>query len=347
MPSRTSVVEAGLEDRDLAPAQARRPCSASMSAHTTSWPRWREARGRGETDVPGPDHRDLRHVTTSGDRCAPTGQRYVDAPARCARSGRRGRARRLRAPADAVAPRAGWTTPRPRSRAGVRCRGRCRAGGAAAPAGRPATIACKESPCATPSEPSNRCSCSGVRPTSARRSPSGSSAPGAVASCWPAAVPRRWSPWPTGCGRPGPRWRSPRGTPPTSPVTPTRSRRRGRALPGDGGSDDVDCVLLAAGVLGDQDHLADDPTAAAELTTANYTGAVVDPAARRPAPAGAGPRHDRRAQLGGRRADPQLELRLRRLQGRRSTASPRASATRSPAPASTSWSCAPGSSTRR
>jgi decaprenylphospho-beta-D-erythro-pentofuranosid-2-ulose 2-reductase len=46
------------------------------------------------------------------------------------------------------------------------------------------------------------------------------------------------------------------------------------ALPGEGGSDDIDCVLYAAGVLGDQDHLVDDPTAAAELTATNYTGAV-------------------------------------------------------------------------
>ena len=46
------------------------------------------------------------------------------------------------------------------------------------------------------------------------------------------------------------------------------------ALPGEGGSDDIDCVVYAAGVLGEQDHLVDDPTAAAELTTANYTGAV-------------------------------------------------------------------------
>ncbi len=43
---------------------------------------------------------------------------------------------------------------------------------------------------------------------------------------------------------------------------------------GAGGSGDIDCVLLAAGVLGDQAQLAEDPTAAAELTTANYTGAV-------------------------------------------------------------------------
>jgi decaprenylphospho-beta-D-erythro-pentofuranosid-2-ulose 2-reductase len=43
------------------------------------------------------------------------------------------------------------------------------------------------------------------------------------------------------------------------------------ALP-DGG--DVDCVLLAAGVLGDQGRMEDDPAAAAEVVTANYTGPV-------------------------------------------------------------------------
>jgi decaprenylphospho-beta-D-erythro-pentofuranosid-2-ulose 2-reductase len=41
------------------------------------------------------------------------------------------------------------------------------------------------------------------------------------------------------------------------------------ALPGGG---DVDAVVLAAGVLGEQDHLAADPAAAAEVMTANYTG---------------------------------------------------------------------------
>jgi decaprenylphospho-beta-D-erythro-pentofuranosid-2-ulose 2-reductase len=41
------------------------------------------------------------------------------------------------------------------------------------------------------------------------------------------------------------------------------------AVPGGG---DVDAVVLAAGVLGDQDHLSDDPTAAAELVTTNFTG---------------------------------------------------------------------------
>lgn len=43
------------------------------------------------------------------------------------------------------------------------------------------------------------------------------------------------------------------------------------AVPGGG---DVDCVVLAAGVLGDQAHFEDDPTAAAEALTANYTGPV-------------------------------------------------------------------------
>ena len=37
---------------------------------------------------------------------------------------------------------------------------------------------------------------------------------------------------------------------------------------------DIDCVVLASGVLGDQSHLEDDPTAAAELGVANYAGPV-------------------------------------------------------------------------
>ena len=37
---------------------------------------------------------------------------------------------------------------------------------------------------------------------------------------------------------------------------------------------DIDCVLLAAGVLGEQSHLEDDPAAAAEVATANYAGPV-------------------------------------------------------------------------
>ncbi|HZA77084.1 MAG TPA: SDR family NAD(P)-dependent oxidoreductase [Acidimicrobiales bacterium] len=41
-----------------------------------------------------------------------------------------------------------------------------------------------------------------------------------------------------------------------------------------GTAGDIDCVVLAAGVLGDQPHLEEDPTAAAELTIANYAGPV-------------------------------------------------------------------------
>ncbi|HEX5366649.1 MAG TPA: SDR family NAD(P)-dependent oxidoreductase [Acidimicrobiales bacterium] len=44
------------------------------------------------------------------------------------------------------------------------------------------------------------------------------------------------------------------------------------ALPGHGGADDVDCVVLAAGVLGEQPRLAADPQSAAELLTTNLTG---------------------------------------------------------------------------
>jgi decaprenylphospho-beta-D-erythro-pentofuranosid-2-ulose 2-reductase len=46
------------------------------------------------------------------------------------------------------------------------------------------------------------------------------------------------------------------------------------ALPAGESSRDIDCVLLAAGVLGDQEHLEDDPTAAAEVATTNYVGPV-------------------------------------------------------------------------
>jgi decaprenylphospho-beta-D-erythro-pentofuranosid-2-ulose 2-reductase len=42
----------------------------------------------------------------------------------------------------------------------------------------------------------------------------------------------------------------------------------------DAATADIDCVVLASGVLGDQSHLEDDPTAAAELAVANYAGPV-------------------------------------------------------------------------
>ena len=38
---------------------------------------------------------------------------------------------------------------------------------------------------------------------------------------------------------------------------------------------DLDIVVMAAGVLGDQDHLEADPSAAASMVTANFTGPVV------------------------------------------------------------------------
>jgi decaprenylphospho-beta-D-erythro-pentofuranosid-2-ulose 2-reductase len=40
------------------------------------------------------------------------------------------------------------------------------------------------------------------------------------------------------------------------------------------GSVDIDCVLLAAGVLGEQERFEDDPASAADALTANYTGPV-------------------------------------------------------------------------
>jgi decaprenylphospho-beta-D-erythro-pentofuranosid-2-ulose 2-reductase len=45
-------------------------------------------------------------------------------------------------------------------------------------------------------------------------------------------------------------------------------------MPAAAPSRDVDCVVLAAGVLGEQSRFEDDPVAAAEAVSANYTGAV-------------------------------------------------------------------------
>ena len=53
-----------------------------------------------------------------------------------------------------------------------------------------------------------------------------------------------------------------------------RPRRRGQGGVGRGRRLDVDCVVLASGVLGEQSHLEDDPAAAAELAVANYAGPV-------------------------------------------------------------------------
>ncbi|HEX8803504.1 MAG TPA: SDR family NAD(P)-dependent oxidoreductase [Acidimicrobiales bacterium] len=46
-------------------------------------------------------------------------------------------------------------------------------------------------------------------------------------------------------------------------------KRAWAAVPGGG---DVDCVVLAAAVLGEQGHLEDDPQAAADLLATNFTG---------------------------------------------------------------------------
>ncbi|HEX2563084.1 MAG TPA: SDR family NAD(P)-dependent oxidoreductase, partial [Acidimicrobiales bacterium] len=42
----------------------------------------------------------------------------------------------------------------------------------------------------------------------------------------------------------------------------------------DAAATDIDCVVLASGVLGEQSHLEDDPAAAAELAVTNYAGPV-------------------------------------------------------------------------
>ena len=73
---------------------------------------------------------------------------------------------------------------------------------------------------------------------------------------------------------------------------------------------DIDLVLAAAGALGDQSELETDPQAAADLITTNFTGlaAALLAAAR---DAGPGLRAHRRDLVGGRRAGPQGQLRLR------------------------------------
>ncbi len=79
---------------------------------------------------------------------------------------------------------------------------------------------------------------------------------------------------------------------------------------------DLDLVLLAFGVLGDQDATERDPAAAARrrpptTSAPSRVGLPLSPAA-----AGPGPRHARRAVVGGGGAGPPGQLRLRLAQGR-------------------------------
>ena len=79
---------------------------------------------------------------------------------------------------------------------------------------------------------------------------------------------------------------------------------------------DFDLVLVAFGVLGDQDRAEHDPAAALEIVQTNFTGTVsvtVPLAARLRTP---GPRHTGAPLVGRGRARPPLELRLRGIEGR-------------------------------
>ena len=78
---------------------------------------------------------------------------------------------------------------------------------------------------------------------------------------------------------------------------------------------DLDLVVLAFGVLGDQEEAERDGAAAAEIARVNYLGAVSVTIPVANAPPGPGPRHDRGALVGRRRAGPPLELRLRLVEG--------------------------------
>ena len=105
--------------------------------------------------------------------------------------------------------------------------------------------------------------------------------------------------------------------------------------------------LVAFGVLGDQDRGRADAAAAAEIarptTSARCRSSVplAQPHAR------AGPRRDRRAVVGRRRAGPPVELRLRLVEGRARRVLPGARRQPRRAPACASWSSAPASCTRR
>ena len=78
---------------------------------------------------------------------------------------------------------------------------------------------------------------------------------------------------------------------------------------------DFDLVLLAFGVLGDQDLAETDGAEARRIVESNFTGAVSVLVPLVGALKDAGPRHGRRAVVRRRRARPQVELRLRVEQG--------------------------------
>ncbi len=91
---------------------------------------------------------------------------------------------------------------------------------------------------------------------------------------------------------------------------------------------DLDLVVVAAGMLGDQDRDELDPEAAASVIDTNFTGlaAVMLAVAGPLTPPGARPAH--RALLGRRTSGPPGQFHLRVLQGRTGRASARGSTTR-------------------
>ena len=99
----------------------------------------------------------------------------------------------------------------------------------------------------------------------------------------------------------------------TAPSSPRRST---------GSVGDVDCVLHAAGVLGNQKAFDADPTTAAEALTANYTGAVTTLLHTKVRLVEPGPRRHRGDLVGRRRAGPARPT--------TSTAPPRPASTPSP-----------------
>ena len=109
---------------------------------------------------------------------------------------------------------------------------------------------------------------------------------------------------------------------------------------------DVDVAVVAFGLLGDDEKAWTDVDAAVELATVNYTAAVSVGRGAGRAAARAGPRRDRRAVVGGRRAAAAVELRLRLHQGRPGRLLHRADRGAAPVRRAASRWSGPGSCTR-
>ena len=86
---------------------------------------------------------------------------------------------------------------------------------------------------------------------------------------------------------------------------------------------DFDLVLVAFGVLGDQDRAEHDAAAALEIVQTNFTGVVSVTVPLVERLEAAGPRHARAAVVGRGRTRAPVELRLRLVEGRRRRVLPR------------------------